>query len=156
MLESEIVVKFWSKVNKTENCWVWTGTLFSNGYGLFIYKRKNKLAHRISYFLNKGKIPKDRVLDHLCRNTRCVNPEHLEAVTIKENNLRGISPSALNSKKSFCSRNHPLSGDNLGIDSRGDRYCKKCHYYRTCVWRAKNPKRTNELNRKYKQQKRES
>lgn len=82
-------------------------------------------AHRFAYELHKGPIPKGLEIDHLCRNTLCVNPNHLEAVTHRENVRRGTSPTARNAMKSECKRGHPLDEKNTYLDGTG-RKCKKC------------------------------
>jgi len=110
-------------------CWVWKGSIASNGYSRFYTEMKQFFAHRISYFLTNGPIPAGKQVDHLCRNRSCTNPAHLEAVTRKENLLRGESFSAINSRKTHCYRGHPFSGRNLGVAwSRGmpSRSCRKC------------------------------
>lgn len=108
--------RFWSRVNKMgdlpdlndplvrlaegcSRCWNWTGAEARNGYGYIHAHRDrtqtpgvepgNVLAHRFSYMTNVGPIPAGLVLDHLCRNRMCVNPEHLEPVTRGENVSRG-------------------------------------------------------------------
>ena len=86
--------RFWSKVDKGPECWTWTAAT-ANGYGAFYLGRSNKRvelmgAHRWSYLINVGPIPDGLVLDHLCRNPRCVNPEHLEPVTPQVNAERGL------------------------------------------------------------------
>jgi hypothetical protein len=83
--------RLWSKVDKTDGCWLFTGALNNKGYGVIHERGKggtNLYAHRVSYGLLVGPIPDDLELDHLCRVTRCVNPEHLEAVTHAENMRR--------------------------------------------------------------------
>lgn len=78
--------RFWSKVDKTDKCWVWNGKAESeSGYPLFSIDRRNKLAHRVSHEWFIGPIPDGYEVDHLCRNIRCVRPDHLEAVTGSEN-----------------------------------------------------------------------
>ena len=123
-----VLERFWDKVevDSISGCWNWMGSKFASGYAQFkLTHTKNVRAHRFAYEVNKGKVPKDFVLDHLCRNRKCVNPDHLEIVTQKENMIRGNSPPSLNSKKTHCSKNHPLSGDNLYFHNN-KRYCKIC------------------------------
>ncbi len=67
----------------------------------------------MAFELVKGRIPEGLTLDHLCRNRAYVNPDHMEAVSNKENILRGIGPTAQNARKQFCPQGHPLDGDNL-------------------------------------------
>ena len=79
--------RFWSKVNKTDTCWIWTAAKNQDGHGRFRHGRL-VLAHRFAYELLVGPIPKGLDLDHLCQNPACVNPAHLEPVTRKENTRR--------------------------------------------------------------------
>ena len=120
------IARFWEKVDASpERCWIWKGSKTFEGYGHFKTRQKTHRAHRFSYELHKGKIPNDLVLDHLCKNRLCVNPNHLDAVTNKENILRGNSFSAINAKKTICCRGHPLTPDNLYAKSKVRR-CKAC------------------------------
>lgn len=97
--------RFFSKVEKTPTCWLWkrsTKTNFGLSYGTFKYERRAMAAHIFCYEYEIGNVPKNMELDHLCRNTLCVNPSHLEPVTHKENTLRGNSPTAINARKTLC------------------------------------------------------
>ena len=124
------IERFWSHVRKDSNneCWIWLSSLTEDGYGIFwIDHYHNIRAHRYLYELVKGKIPDGLVIDHLCRNPKCVNPNHLEAVTNKENLLRGNGFGGVNSRKTHCKRGHELTPENIygGIKGRG-RDCKLC------------------------------
>lgn len=111
-------------------CWLWTKATNQKGYGAITYKGlKEKRVHRISYMLYVGKIKPGLSIDHLCRNRNCFNPNHLEAVTNKENIIRGHSPSARNKRKTKCKNDHALSGENLVIrkGKHGpERNCRLC------------------------------
>jgi len=122
--------RFWSKVDKNHitDCWMWVGHK-RNGYGQFNYGGRNGVrigAHRYAYQEIVGDIPGDMVLDHLCRQRDCVNPDHLEPVTRKENVIRGFSPAARQSRQKNCKRGHALSGDNLYVTPKGRRQCRSC------------------------------
>lgn len=118
--------RFWKKVDRTEGCWTWTASTNGAGYGVLAMSRDGMkvLAHRFSYELAYGPIPPGLVIDHLCRNTRCVNPSHLEAVTQKVNNLRGGSPSSQQAKQTHCKRGHEFV---LERTPSGRRRCRRCH-----------------------------
>jgi len=124
--------RFWRKVRKTDTCWLWLGAKArKTGYGRFTVNRKRRLcAHQFAYEINKGPIPAGLEVDHLYRNRLCVNPAHLEAVTHRENNNRGIGISANNARKEFCKYGHALSGTNLYV-YRGMRQCKTCRNKRS-------------------------
>ena len=132
-----MVEKFWEKVKKTDTCWLWQSGVNQAGYGRFWIKNKGAvMAHRFSYELVKGKIPAIKCLDHLCRIHNCVNPDHLEVVSVRENIMRGIGITAVNARKTECKRGHPLDSDNVYC-YRSTRQCKQCrvairrrHYYK--------------------------
>lgn len=106
-------------------CWDWPGRLWDSGYGVVQKNSKSLRAHRVVYEAAKGKIPDGKVLDHLCRNRRCVNPDHLEPVTLSENILRGESPTAINARKTHCDNGHEFTDENTRV-YRGYRICKIC------------------------------
>lgn len=116
-------------VKKTETCWLWTGYRNKDGYGIY----RGRLAHRIAYIETHGSYPEGTVTDHLCRVRHCVNPEHLEAVTIGENVRRGQLSMLMKAKHSTtinCPQGHLKSSDNLYLNQDKDgfprRSCKTC------------------------------
>ncbi len=118
--------RFWSKVEKTESCWIWTGYKDKLGYGRFGKDR----PYRFAYTLLVGPIPPGLSLDHLCRNPSCVNPAHLEPVTHRTNVLRGINPMAQEARQMHCKRGHEFTPENTRL-YRGHRYCRACDRERT-------------------------
>lgn len=107
-------------------CWNWIGHIEKNGYGRFCYKGKSKWAHRCAYQIIVGEIPSGLELDHLCKNTRCVNPNHLEPVSHRENMKRaGFVLAKLHKAKTHCPQGHPYSGVNLVVWNN-QRFCRIC------------------------------
>lgn len=108
-------------------CLVWSGHIDHNGYGLIRYEGRSRRIHRILYEALKGPIPAGMVPDHLCRVRLCGNIHHLEAVTEKENTLRGIGPTAMNARKQVCKHGHSFTHENTRIRSDGkQRECLMC------------------------------
>ena len=99
---------FWAKVSKGEECWEWLGSKTPLGYGKFILKIggrwKPRGAHRIAYVDAKGPIPRGMVIDHLCHNPTCVNPEHLRATTYRRNseNRSGANSNSKSGVRGVC------------------------------------------------------
>ena len=101
--------RVWSKVAKSESCWLWTGAPnVHGGYGRVRAGTTTKYAHRVVYEMLVGPIPAGLTLDHLCRNPRCVNPLHLEPVSMRDNILRGEGLAAKNARMERCIRGHAL------------------------------------------------
>jgi hypothetical protein len=119
--------RFDEMTQKSGSCWLWTGGLTRDGYGVFWVNRKQRRpAHRWSYEHFVGPIPEGLQIDHLCRVRRCVNPDHLEPVTNRENILRGDTFAAANGRKTHCPKGHPYEGENL-YEIRGERRCRACN-----------------------------
>ena len=124
--------RFWAKVqrNGATECWDWTGSTLGRGYGSFwpggAVSRVS--AHRFAFELANGPIPEGLQIDHLCRNRRCVNPSHMELVSLAENVRRGNNH---NRDKTHCPQGHLYSPDNIYWTKRGKGYkcraCKACH-----------------------------
>jgi hypothetical protein len=129
----DVLAKFSKRVQVGDGCWKWLGSHFSvvprGGYARFCPSHGRSLyAHRFMYELMRGPIPQGFFIDHLCRNRWCINPEHLEAVTSRENILRGEGRAAINSQKKFCPQGHELAGSNLAQYQlrAGHRACRIC------------------------------
>lgn len=110
--------RFWAKVDKSGDCWLWTSALNNTGYGQFRSAGRLVLAHRWSYESANGPVPNGLVLDHLCRTPACVNPGHLEPVTQDENMRRA--------RRDGCRRGHPWP-EHAYIDPKGRRWCRTCN-----------------------------
>jgi hypothetical protein len=105
--------RFLEKVSVGDGCWEWLATGHPRGYGYFWPKGRVWIyAHRYSYELFVGPIPDGLKLDHLCRNPKCVRPDHLEPVTQRENVLRGEGVAAKEARRDTCSKGHPFDGHN--------------------------------------------
>lgn len=110
-----------------DGCWLWTGATY-DGYGYTtVPGASSRRIHRALYEVLVAPVPQHLVLDHLCRNRACCNPDHLEPVTDRENILRGEGPTARNARKTHCSQGHELTPENTRTrPGRSNRECKTC------------------------------
>lgn len=88
MTAPNTIEKFWMSATEAADsgCFVWSGAVSPDGYGIFTYKGRRHLAHRFSYCVSVGEIPDGMVIDHLCHRRDCINPNHLRIATRSENN----------------------------------------------------------------------
>lgn len=138
--------RFFAHVEKQPSgCWHWTGYINHLGYGTVRVNRRGTSAHRAAWEMLRGPIAKGLDVDHLCRNPRCVNPDHLEPVTHRENILRGDAPAAHFARRTHCAKGHPFDAENTKIIvSRGSRArrCMTCERHRDRLrWPMKAEKR---------------
>jgi hypothetical protein len=107
-------------------CWRYPNKPNNNGYVEIRFNTVKTVSHRLVWQFLRGPIPDAFVLDHLCRNRTCCNPDHLEIVTEQVNILRGIGNAAENAKKTHCPRGHEYSGENVIIYKDRKRHCRTC------------------------------
>jgi HNH endonuclease len=112
-------------IDEGTGCWTWQRSVTRGGYGHLRESGRMQYAHRLYYERLRGPIPAGLQLDHLCRNPRCVNPEHLEPVTCQENTLRGNTIAARRKAQSHCIRGHEFTEANTIARGR-NRACREC------------------------------
>ena len=114
--------RFQERYKIINGCFIWQGSLDRDGYGTFYFMKKARRAHRVAYYFANGSIPDEMVIDHICRNRNCVNPEHLRCITKTQNTLENSnSVGAINKMKQFCKFGHPLDRK-----YGKQRYCSIC------------------------------
>lgn len=136
-------VRFQTKyrIDEETGCWLWTGALNNKGYGtigetIADYTTKHHYAHRLSYTMHKGPIPDGLVVDHMCNVRNCVNPDHLQVLTNRENIERSPSPIIQRRLARICKRGHDLA-DEANVYRRPDNGRIQC---RACIrlrWQKK-------------------
>lgn len=130
-----VVDRFAQRVALTDSgCLEWLGATTGSGYAQIKLGpdegKRLVYVHRWSYEHHIGPIPEGLEVDHLCRNTICVLPDHLEAVTPSVNFWRSANAAAVNARKTHCIRGHPLAGANLEASPEGWRRCRECRRVR--------------------------
>ncbi len=132
MLEARIIPEFKSELvlskivfNEDDKCWEWNGYITHHGYG--VYGKMGYMAHRVVYEVFVERLRSEESLDHLCKNTSCVNPKHMEVTSLRENVLRSSNPYATNARKKQCVRGHEFTTENTYVHpKRSTRHCKTC------------------------------
>lgn len=128
-MKDSLALRFWAKVEKTDTCWLWTGTTH-HGYGAIKVGNTMRKAHRIALDFASRPVSEGYEVDHLCRNRSCVRPDHLDIVTRQENNRRR--------RRATCGRGHPLTGDNVYVRMpRGERVCRACQRILNAAYRRR-------------------
>lgn len=117
--------RFFKHVTEVEDgCWLYSPIDPETGYGRFADDKRKYMAHRWSYEHFRAEIPEGLEIDHLCSNTACVNPWHLEPVTSQVNSERGVG------SRATCINNHPYDASNTEVHARGHRQCRTCRLAR--------------------------
>lgn len=119
------------RVDPESDCWLWLGALDRKGYGHSSLMLPTRIAHRVSYEAFVGTIPDGLQLDHLCRVRRCVNPAHLDPVTLRENLRRGAE------SRTACRKGHPYAVFGVYQRPEGGRACVQCRREAVQRYRAR-------------------
>lgn len=155
--------RFNAKVLRQDGCWLWTGCIDNGGYGDFRFGGRTVGAHVFAFCLSGRVIPDGFVIDHACHNAdsncpggfaclhrRCVNPDHLEAVTQGTNLSRSRLVIPIDDRHkaiTHCPQGHAYSGDNLYITKKGGRVCRACQRQRKRLWYSENHEHCKALHR---------
>lgn len=114
-------------------CWPWRGDFGNSRYGVMAHRGKARTAHRWAWINTHGPIPDGHQIHHKCGNPSCVNPEHLEAVSVSEHAERHLTES--------CERGHEWTKENTYVNKDGNRFCRACRALYQRRWRGKRPRR---------------
>ena len=127
--DQSVLTRFLEKIRHVgPACWEWTGAHTKGGYGTLNARKYygEVIASRIAVRLAGRVIPEKMTIDHLCLNTRCVRPSHLEVVSYRTNILRGGGTASRNAQKTHCPQGHPYDAKNTIRDRKGWRKCRTC------------------------------
>lgn len=137
------------KIDEKTQCWNWTGWIHNpGGYGKITMGKKDYLAHRCSYDLFVGIKEDYTVIDHICMNKICINPDHLREVDVRTNTLENSRGDAVKKKaQTHCINGHEFTPENTKPTPTGPygglrRTCKKCCAIRNSNWYQKKKKRS--------------
>ena len=136
MNDDELTLLF-ERLDLSGGCWLWTGGTNGVGYGKIYLRHGHRYVHRLLWEFFNGPIPEGTEIDHLCRNPGCVNPDHLEPVSHRENILRGVGPPAINAAATECLRGHPFDAANTYVHPGGKRQCRTCKAKRAHEYHAR-------------------
>jgi len=148
-VEWAVVQRIFAKVD-IGDCWEWTGYRNPLGYGQLRFEGRTTLAHRAVWTMLVGPIQPGLELDHLCRMPQCVNPDHLEPVTHRENVRRGVT-GIITARRlhaiTQCPQWHDYDDENTSHTAVGGRQCRACARISSAARRASDPERTHALDR---------
>jgi hypothetical protein len=137
MLSEEERARFDSKWERKGDCHLWLGPLDKDGYGTFHLRRRGRRAHRVAWFITHGPIPEGMVVNLTCRTRACVNVQHLQLLTPRENSLRDSSSLGyINSQKTHCKNGHPYDQE-VVWSGKKQRVCSICAREKSRRLRAK-------------------
>ena len=122
--------RFWANVDKSDECWSWTGHKSPRGYGDLRVDGKMMRAPRYSWTLHYGPIPAGLFVLHHCDNPPCVRPDHLFVGTLSDNSQDASRKRRLwmQTPSPVCRRGlHPFTPENTYVNARGRRHCRACH-----------------------------
>lgn len=147
-LSDKALMRFREKIriDDATNCHIWTGHVGQNGYGQFWDGSKVRGAHVVGYEISKGLLPEGTEPDHKCRNRACVNGHHMDAVTRRENLLRGNTIPAKKAGQTHCEQGHAFTPENT-YHTKNGRSCRICRKNANAKWAASNRERRRELDR---------